>query len=110
MNAAKAETRRRHALAAFREELTKLDPEEIRDRLASNRIRSPERRAIAEELLRSLGAAAAPSEPAPTAESPATEAAASPEAAPVARRLGKAFGVGAVLAAIALAVRWIVRR
>ncbi len=44
--------RRRHDFRRFKQELEKLDSAEIRARLDSNRIRNPQRRAAAEEVLR----------------------------------------------------------
>jgi len=47
-----SDRRRRHDFRRFKQELEKLDSAEIRARLDSNRIRSPQRRAAAEEVLR----------------------------------------------------------
>lgn len=46
--------RKQRTLEAFRDELEQLDAEEIQARLDSNRIRSPERQALARERLRML--------------------------------------------------------
>ncbi|RDD63726.1 hypothetical protein [Ferruginivarius sediminum] len=48
----KMDRRRRYDFNKFREQLEQLTSEEIRERLNTNRIRSTERRAWAEELLR----------------------------------------------------------
>lgn len=48
------ERRKQRALEAFRNELAEVDAEEIQERLATNRIRSAERRAIARDRLRAL--------------------------------------------------------
>lgn len=48
----KMDRRRRHDFRKFREQLEQLSSEEIRERLNANRIRSTQRRAVAEQLLR----------------------------------------------------------
>ena len=51
-NKARKAARRKAALAAFLSELQTLSSDEIRERLAKKRIRSDERRALAENVLR----------------------------------------------------------
>ncbi len=130
--------RRRYDTRRFRAELAQLSSDEIRRRLNSNRIRSLERRAIAEEVLRQRAAAttgavageyAAPAEPEAVAgEAAATAASSGPamaklrqgvadaikrtrqEDVPTARRLGRTLGTILVLGGAVALVAGLLRR
>ncbi|SDF93205.1 hypothetical protein SAMN05216241_103217 [Limimonas halophila] len=92
--------RRRHEFRRFRRQLEALSSADIRQRLDSNRIRSPERRALAEEVL------------AARAAEPGAEAAADESARP-APTDGRAIAVSALRPIVRPTVRgwrWVHRR
>lgn len=115
-NKEKAAARR---LAAFKSKLESLSAEEIQADLDAQRIRSAERRTLAEEII-AIRRAEAEAEEAVAdlgeeegAEPPTIEAEPSPSEAPApsaTRRFGKVLGMALSLTAIAWAIVRLVRR